>query len=156
MGFFGKIKQVLGIGTVSVKIEATPTFSTADTEIKGAVVITGKSDQLIESVEIKFEETFTTGTGDKAVTKNFELGKVKLGGFAISKDETKNVVFTLPFSYMKTANESMADKGGVIGGLGKVGGFMSGEKSKFKLIATVDVKGATFDPNDVLEMKKAK
>lgn len=156
MGIFGKIKQVLGIGTVSVKIEATPTFSTSDTEIKGAVVITGKSDQLIESVKVEFEEVFTSGTGDKEVTKKFELGSVKLNGFAINKDETKNVVFTLPFSYSKTANESMADKGGVIGGLGKVGGFMSGEKSKFKLIATVDVKGATFDPNDVLEMKKAK
>ncbi|MDQ3111502.1 MAG: sporulation protein [Bacteroidota bacterium] len=156
MGFFGKIKQVLGIGTVSVKISATPTFSTSDVEIKGAVVITGKSDQLIESVKIEFEETFTTGSGDKATTKKFELGSVKLNGFAINKGETKNVVFTLPFSYSKTASERLADKGGVMGGIGKVSGFMQGEKSKFTLIATVDVKGASFDPNDVVELKKAK
>lgn len=156
MGFFGKIKQVLGIGTVSVKIEATPTFSTSDAEIKGAVVITGKSDQLIESVKIVFEEAFTSGTGENEKTKKFELGSVKLNGFAINKDETKNVVFTLPFNYSKTASENLAEKGGVLGGIGKVGGFMKGEKSKFTLIATVDVKGATFDPNDVLELKKAK
>lgn len=156
MGFFGKIKQMLGIGTVSVKISAAPTFSTSDSEIKGTVVVTGKSEQIIESVKIEFEEDFTTGSGDNATTKKFELGSVKLAGFAIKKDEVKNVEFTLPFSYTKSASESMADKGGVIGGIGKVSGFMKGEKSKFNLVATVDVKGATFDPNDILELKKAK
>jgi hypothetical protein len=31
----------------------------------------------------------------------------------------------------------------------------SGEKSEFTIIATVDVKGATFDPNDIIKIKKA-
>lgn len=156
MGIFGKIKQMLGIGTVSVKLEAPGTFNTADADIKGAVTITGKSDQQIESVEIEFKEAFTTGSGDNQTTKDYELGKVKLAGFAIKTGETKKVEFTLPFSYAKSASESLAEKGGVMGGIGKVSGFMKGEKSKFTLIATVDVKGATFDPNDVMELKKAK
>jgi hypothetical protein len=156
MGFFGKIKQMLGIGTVSVKLAAPQTFNTADTDVKGSVTITGKSDQLIESVEVVFEEAFTSGTGDNATTKKFTLGSTKVNGFAIKKDEVKTVEFSLPFSYTKSASESMADKGGLVGGLGKVGGFMKGEKSKFTLVATVDVKGATFDPNDVMEVKKAK
>jgi hypothetical protein len=156
MGFFGKIKQMLGIGTVSVKISAAPTFNTSDAEIKGSITITGKSDQLIESVKVEFEEDFTTGTGDNATTKKYNLGSVKMNGFSIKKDEVKTVEFALPFSYAKSASESMAEKGGVMGGIGKVSGFMKGEKSKFKLVAIVDVKGATFDPNDIMELKKAK
>jgi hypothetical protein len=155
MGFFGKIKQMMGIGTVSVKVTTAPTFSVADAQLKGSVTITGKSDQIIESVKIDFEEAFTTGSGDNATTKKFELGSVKMGGFAIKKDEVKTLDFTLPFTYTKTSSESMAEKGGVMGGIGKVSGFMKGEKSKFTLIATADVKGATFDPNDVMELKKA-
>lgn len=156
MGFFGKIKQMLGIGTVSVKITTSPTFNTSDAALKGSVTITGKSDQVIESVKIEFEEAFTTGSGDNATTKKFELGNVKMGGFSIKKEEVKTMDFTLPFTYTKTSSEAMAEQGGVMGGLGKVSGFMKGEKSKFTLVATVDVKGATFDPNDVMELKKNK
>jgi hypothetical protein len=50
----------------------------------------------------------------------------------------------------------LAEKGGVMGGLGKLGSFASGEKSEFSITATVDVKGATFDPNDIIQVKKAK
>ncbi len=156
MGLFGKIKQMLGMGTVSVKISSSPTFNTSDTEIKGSVVITGKSDQLIESVEIDFDEEFTSGSGDNETTKEYNLGSVKMAGFTIKTGEVKKVDFTVPFSYSKSASESLAEKGGVMGGIGKVGGFLKNEKSKFTITATVDVKGSTFDPNDSFEVKKAK
>lgn len=156
MGFFGKIKLMLGIGTVSVKISGPQTFSTSDSEIKGYVNVTGKSDLTIESVEVEFEEEFTTGKGDNETTKEFKLGSVKLPGFAIKKGEIKKLEFAVPFSYSKSASESMAEKGGVVGGIGKVSGFLKGEKSEFWLTATVDVKGAKLDPNDTMEIKKAK
>lgn len=40
MGLFGRIKQMLGMGTVSVKLSSSPTFSTSESEIKSSVVIT--------------------------------------------------------------------------------------------------------------------
>lgn len=131
-------------------------FNTLDTEIRGSVSVTGKSDQVIESVEIEFEEEFTTGKGDNETTKEFKLGSVKLPGFSIKTGEVKKLDFTVPFSYSKSASESMAEKGGVVGGIGKVSGFLKGEKSQFWLTATVDVKGAKLDPNDTMEVKKAK
>jgi hypothetical protein len=156
MGFLAKIKQFLGIGTVSVKVTGPSSFNADDSELKGTVVVTGKSDQTIEHVEVVFEEKFTTGRGDDAKTKEFKLGVVKLGGFSIKAGETKTVEYVLPFSYAKTSNEELAEKGGVMGGLGKLGSFASGEKSEFSITATVDVKGATFDPNDIIQVKKAK
>jgi hypothetical protein len=156
MGFIAKIKQFLGLGTVSVKVSGPSSFSPDDSEIKGTVVVTGKSDQIIEHVEVEFEEKFTTGRGDDAKTKEFKLGSVKLGGFNIKAGETKTIDYVLPFSYAKTSNEELAEKGGVMGGLGKLGSFAAGEKSEFSITATVDVKGATFDPNDIIQIKKAK
>lgn len=47
-------------------------------------------------------------------------------GFAIKAGE-KKVYFTIPFSYSKSASESMAEKGGGMGGIGKMSGFMKGE-----------------------------
>jgi DUF917 family protein len=154
MGFLAKIKQFFGMGTVSVALQTDEMFSTDDAVIKGTVVITGKSDQVIESVEVEFEEKYSTGSGDNKTTKEYELGKVKLAGFSIKAGETKNVEFSVPFTYAKSNNEAMAEKGGLVGGLGKVGKFMNSEKSDFWLTATVDIKGATFDPNAVKQLKR--
>lgn len=156
MSFLNKIKQFFGIGTVSAKLEAPGTFKVEDTEIKGAVTIVGKSDQIIESVEVVLEENWTTGRGDDKKEETFKLGTVKLPGFEIKNGETKRVEFTLPFTYAKSSNEDLAGKGGVLGGIGKLGAFASGESSTFRLVATVDVKGATFDPNDILDIKRIK
>jgi len=156
MGLIAKVKLMLGIGTVSVKISGPTTFNVNEDKISGQITITGKSDQVIESVELEFREEYSTGSGDNKTTKNFTLGQTKFPGFAIKKDEVKNIAFDLPVSYSKSRNEEMAGKGGIVGGVGKLGSFMNSEKSKFELIATADVKGAKLDPNDILEVKKAK
>jgi hypothetical protein len=156
MGFFGKVKQFFGAGTVKVEIVTSETFVIDERLIKGSLTITGKSDQLITDIEIKLEESFTIGKGEDKKTKNFTWGEMKLPGFEIKADEVKNIPFELPFDYSKSKNEEMTDKGGIVGGLGKVSSFMDGEKSTYKLVATADVKGAAFDPNDVKILKKAK
>lgn len=156
MGFFDKIKQFFGIGTVSAKLNVTPaTFKATDSEIKGTLVITGKSDQDIESVEVKFEEKWSKGKDDDKQEKTFTLGTFKMNQpFSIKKDEVKTIEFAIPFEMVKSDNDKLKEKGGVLGGLGKMGSFLDNEKSDFELVATVDVKGATFDPNDILSMKK--
>jgi hypothetical protein len=79
-----------------------------------------------------------------------------LQGFDIKKDEVKEIEFELLFSYAKSSNEAMADKGGVMGGLGKVGSFLDGEKQKYEITATASVKGVTLPPLVSKELKKAK
>lgn len=156
MSFFNKIKQFFGIGTVSVKIEAPATFKTEDGIIKGNVNITAKSDQVLEYVEVELKEEWSEGRGDEKTEKTFSIGKLKLPGFEMKSGETKSVPFELAYTYSKSSNEDLAGKSGVLGGLGKMAQFATNEKSSFTLIATADVKGATFDPNDVLEIKRIK
>jgi hypothetical protein len=156
MSFFAKIKQFFGAGTVKVTLNAPATFNTNDGVIEGSVHLEAKSDQTILSLKIELKEEYTTGRGDEKKTKTFEIGEVKLEGFDMKQGETKDVPFKLSYSYAKSDNEAMAEKGGVMGGLGKLGSFASGEKSEFKLWATADVKGAALDPNDLKELKRVK
>lgn len=156
MSLISKIKQFFGMGTVSIKIQAPGTFKTEDGEIKGSVTIVAKSDQVLEYVEIELKEKWESGRGDDKTEKEFEIGAVKLPGFEMKTGETKTLDFVLAFDYSKSSNESLAEKGGVLGGLGKMAQFATNEKSAFTLIATADVKGATFDPNDILEIKRIK
>ncbi|MCU0437855.1 MAG: sporulation protein [Raineya sp.] len=156
MSFLAKIKQFFGLGTVSVKLQMPNTFKIEDGQISGKILVEGKSDQTVTEVEVEFKENWTTGRGDDKKEKELELGTIKLPGFTIKSGEKKEIDFTLPFTYSKSSNEDMASKGGVMGGLGKLAQFADGEKSTFKVLVTVDVKGATFDPNDSLELKKIK
>lgn len=155
MGFLGKIKQFFGMGTVKVQIETEPTFSVDAGVIKGNLVVTGKSDQEITDFSIKFEEEFSTGSGDNKSTSTIKWGEIKLPGRSIKTGEVVNIPFELPFTYAKSKNEAMADKGGLVGGLGKASKFLDNEKQTYQLVATADVKGATFDPNDVKTLKKS-
>jgi len=156
MSIFSKIKQFLGIGTIKVSIKAPGTFKTEDGKIEGTINLVAKSDQVVESLVIRLDEEFTTGRGDDKKTKTYEIGKMKLAGFEMKAGETKDVPFSLEFSYAKSSNEELAGKGGVLGGIGKLGSMASGEKSEFKLWATCDVKGASLDPNDFIEIKRIK
>ena len=154
MGFFGKIKQFFGIGTVKVTATVPGSFSVDDPTISGTVELLAKSDQEVVSVEVKFEEKWSTGRGEEKTTKTFELGKQKFPGFTMKAGETKKIDYTVPFTYSKSSNDRMAENGGIVGGLGKLSKFADAEKSTFHIVATCDVKGATFDPNDVKEVKK--
>lgn len=156
MSFFAKIKQFLGIGTVKVTIKAPGTFNTDDGKIDGTLNLVAKSDQIVESLVIRLDEEFTTGRGDDKKTKTYEIGKMQLPGFEMKAGETKDVPFSLQFSYTKTATEALSEKGGVLGGIGKLGSMVSSDKSEFKLWATCDVKGASLDPNDFIEIKRVK
>jgi hypothetical protein len=154
MGFFGKIKQFLGIGTVKVTATVPGSFSVDDSSIAGNVELLAKSDQEVVGVEVKFQEKWSTGRGEDKTEKTFDLGSQKFPGFTMKAGETKKLDYTVPFHYSKSSNDRMAEKGGVVGGLGKLSKFADAEKSTFHIVATCDVKGATFDPNDVKEVKK--
>lgn len=156
MSFFAKIKQFFGAGTVKVTLTAPGTFNTNDGLIEGSIHLEAKSDQTVLDITVTLKEEYSTGRGDDQKTKTYELGKLKIAGFDMKTGETKDVPFKLNYSYAKSDNEAMGEKGGVIGGLGKLGSFAAGEKSKFELWVTADVKGAALDPNDFKELKRIK
>lgn len=156
MGILGKIKQFLGIGTIKMELDMQPTIDLESRLLTGKLRVTGKSDQAIKDIELSFDETFSTGKSDDKSSSKLNWGKTSIAGFDIKKEEVKEIEFELPFTYAKSSNEAMADKGGLVGGLGKVGSFLDGEKQKYEITATANVKGVTLPPLVSKELKKAK
>jgi hypothetical protein len=156
MSIFQKIKAFFGIGLMDVVLDVpNTTFRAGDTAIVGTIRMTAKSDQRIKEVDLQMEEKWSKGSGDEKTEKTFSLGKkVWKEAFDMKAGETKEIPFELEFSYEKSLEDRLKEKGGVIGGLGAAAKFLSSEKSNFWLTATVDLESATFDPNAVLELKR--
>ena len=153
MGFFQKIKLWLGFGGVSVTCKVPGQISKDDGKVKGTMVLTTKSEMQIQEVSAKLEEKYTTGRGSDKKTKTYTLGEhEEKMTFTIKPGETKEIPFEFDFVLLKSNNESLAEKGGVLGGLGKAGKFLNNEKSSFQVVVSVDCVGVGLDPNDIVDV----
>ncbi|MCC6582557.1 MAG: sporulation protein [Chitinophagales bacterium] len=149
MSFFSKIKQKLGIGTISVKINVPGQLNAADGKLKGSLLLTAKSNQKVKKIDIKLEEEQTTGRGDNKKTNYYTIGSWNSNEFFEMKEgETKTVEFEFPVQVYKSSTDQLAEKGGVLGGLGKMAKFADDARSEFSVKAVVDVEGASLDPSD--------
>lgn len=154
MGFFQNLKNKLGIGGVSVRLEIPAHVAKDAGQLQGKMVLTSKSDQEVTSLKIRLLEEYTTGRGDEKKTKEFELGIVTINqAFTIKSGETKEVAFTLPFTALKSNNDQLKEQGGALGALGKMASFADNEKSKYFVDADADVKSAALDPSDKKEIR---
>jgi hypothetical protein len=146
VGFFDTIKGWMNIGGVKVKIQdLNPSVSKSANEIKAKVVLTSKGDKQVLGLTYKFMLRRTKGSGENKEVKEFTLGTSgSHEPFEIKAGETKTLDFTIPYGLEKT----LADMGGVLGGIGKVAGFLSDEKLEYYVTAIASVKGAAFDPSD--------
>ena len=154
MGFFQKVKNKLGIGGVKIAIDVPGQISIEGGKVAGKFTLTTKSDQEIKEMEVKLVEKYTTGRGDDKRTKEFTLGNQKFNDtFAIKVGESKEYTFDFPFELLKSSNDKMADKGGVVGGIGKLGKFANNEKSEYTVEVDVDVKAAALDPSEEVDVK---
>lgn len=149
MSFFSKIKQMLGIGTISVKINAPGQLNAADGILKGSLLLTAKSDQKVKKIEVKVEEEQTIGRGDDKKTSFYTIGTWNNNlPFEMKTGETKKVDFEFQVQVYKSSTDQLAEKGGVLGGLGKMAKFADNARSEYKVKAVVDVDGAKLDPSD--------
>ncbi len=148
MGLIGWMKQKLNIGGVTVQVKAPGQAPKNAGKISGTIVLTTKSPQEVESVLVKVVEEYSTGRGAEKSTEDFTLGEIEVvGAFKIAPGETKNFEFEVPFSLLKSSNDRLKEKGGVLGAVGSMGSFMNAEKSNYFVVAEADVKGAINDPS---------
>lgn len=153
MGFFKGMKDKLGIGGVSIDIQAPGQFTKGD-NIEGKLVLTTKSDQEIIEIVIKVYEEFTSGRGEEKSTSEFDLGVLKLDNhFLISTGDQKEIQFSIPVNMSKSELTDMSEQSGVMGAIGKMGKFAASEKSSYFLQANVDVKSAVLDPTEKKEIR---
>lgn len=152
MGIFGKVKQFFGAGTVKVKLDVDPNLGRDMKSVSGTVDVTAKSDQKVLKVTVELTESWKKHKSDPATAeKSFSLGKVTIDGFGIKQGEAKKLKFDLPVKFMDEMGGLHA-KGFSIS-FGPVStGTHDDSVSHFLLVATADVEGAAFDPNDVVTM----
>lgn len=148
MSFWSKVKNWLGIGGVKFDLQVNPSYSKQAGTVIGKLMVTSKSEQTIKEIKVTVEELWTHGRGEQKTKKNFELGVLTLPGFTLKAGETQTLDFTAPFNLLKSQNDRMKDQGGVVGGLGKLGSFMDGEKSEYSVVAIGNVQGVALGPSD--------
>lgn len=154
MSFFSKIKQFAGIGTLDVKVQGPAEFSASTTKLDGTVYITAKSEQQVLSITVELREEFRTGRDDDKKEQRFVLGSQRFGEqFTMKEGETRTLPFSLPVAFRKSANAQLQDRGGLMGGIGKLGAWAADEKSTYKLHCEVDVKGTSLDPSGEQDLK---
>jgi hypothetical protein len=148
MGFMASIKQFFGIGGISVDVQCQPQVPKNAGFLQGAVTLNSKSDQHVLTLDVMLVEEFTTGRGEDKETKEFELGKVRLGGaFDMKAGQQQVINFQLPFQILKSNADELQEHGGALGALGSVAKFANAEKSQYFVKAECDVKGTALDPS---------
>jgi sporulation-control protein spo0M len=153
MGFLSTIKKWFGIGGAKVQLTTPNSLAKDAKTTNGSFTITTKSEVTITKMEVIFEEKYTKGSGDNKTVKEFEWGKTEWNEtFVLKAGETKTVDFTLSFDRPLSSTQAMADKGGVVGGIGKAASFLSSEKSEYFVKVDLDVKGAVLDPSDSVQV----
>jgi len=148
MAIVHKFGQWFRIGGVKIEINSDAQFPKMSGTVTGKLTITSKSDQSLEKIELKVAEEYSTGRGKEKKTKTFDLGKVTLpdSAFPIKGSETKTVDFQVPFKILKSTADTLQDKGGALGVLGKAMSFVNAEKSSYFIIAKGAVKGTLRGP----------
>lgn len=164
MGLFKKLKQGLGMGTVTVAASVPTHVSAGGGPIAGSVTITAESDQTIRSVSAVFERVFsytklssyTDSDGNTHDTWNDATHRESLGswedttGFAMAEGDVKHIPFTVDYAPMEeTYTTGLGSKlwtflpSNWMPGKDYVGGDIV-----YLLRAVVDVDGTAFDKED--------
>lgn len=156
MGFMSTVKNWFGMVGVDLELQV-PTEVTGETgTITGSVSVTSKTDQEMLTLEVEFEEEWKTGRGADAETQTLTLGEQKVVlNKPIKAGESVNIPFEFVYELEKSTAQSLAEKGGALGALGKLGGAMSGEKSTYQISACLDLKGVALDPTTEVQVMVA-
>ena len=162
MGLLSTIKGWLNIGGVKVLLwKYSEPLSRANPVITGAVLLKSKGDKSVTALEVKVieEHTTTEGSGDdkQKETETTVLGSIKFPeedpgvGFPLELKAGENK--EQPFTLHVAMPDRLQTRKGVVGGIGKLAAFASGEKVEYFLVASASVKGAAFAAIDKQKLK---
>lgn len=165
MGLFKKLKQGMGIGTITFDLEFPAQVPASSGVIEGTIVISAKSAQKINDVEVKLDrentweervETFNTSTNLFDVRWETRTQSVTIAEwkdttpFTMSEGESKRIPFRLVFPAMEnpygTAGES--DLWSFVSSALSYGTNWRDARIDYKVIGDADVEDAAFDKGD--------
>lgn len=166
MGFLDTIKGWFNIGGLKVQItDVENPFPADDTVMKGKFVLSTKTDKTVLGTSVEFFMEETTGKGEEKKTTKTTLGRQNTKDylvndqypFELAANETKEISFLITDVHTGGMIGRMAEKGGMLGAMGKAASFASSFKDKgfieYYVEVTADVKGSPFDPTDKVQIK---
>jgi len=146
MGFFGKLKQMAGVG--GVKLQLLPDGNAlirGGGSLTGNIELTSKTDQQITSIVVKVQEVITVYEGNQNREREYDLGVAEVcGQLEIKAGESKMVPFAVTYSGGRTLSDQLQAQGGALGVMGKIGAIASNEKLQYRLHAHAKVVGTAF------------
>jgi hypothetical protein len=162
MGLWSTIKGWLNIGGVKVLLwKYSEPLSKANPVITGSVLLKSKGDKTVTTLEVKVieEHTTTEGSGEdkEKETETTVLGSCKFPdlepGIGYPLELKAGQDKDQPFTLRVAMPDRLQTRSGVLGGVGKLAAFASGEKVEYFLVASASVKGAAFATTDKKKLK---
>lgn len=147
-GCWNGFKGWFNLGGVKLKLEGVDNnVPKAGTLITGNVQLLAKSEKHVYAVHYKLVRKRSKGRGDDKEDSEDVLGETSAElGLDLQKGETRMLDFALPYKFSK----GVKDMGGVLGGVGKLAAFATGEKDEYYLVAEAEVAGSLFDASNEL------
>ena len=158
MGILNKVKGFLNVGGPKVEIiEIDQPITNVFGVVSGTARVTSQRPAKIVKLTQKFIRVTTKGTGDEKQVDTTIIAESEQA-LDIEVSETDPCDLPIHISYdSSTIADRMADKGGVMGTLGKVGKFAAGLQDRgiedYFVEITVDVVGTPLDPTAKMQVR---
>ena len=151
-----RLKNILGIEGVKIDIVAPDILDLSDEMLEFELHFHTKSEQLIESVNMRLIEKYKRGWGNSKLIDEYilfdETEDIQL---SISPDERFTVPLSVDFSYTKSPVEKLGDNI-LLRPISKLALLTKRAGSSFRLEVTASVKGVKMNPYSVHHFIKAK
>jgi hypothetical protein len=143
-------KRIFNIGGVKLELVDYPRqIDQQSRTFECQVKLTTSTEKTIKGVTVKLVETYKTGRGEDAKEQKYDWGEAEQAEtFVLKPGEEKLMKFTVGFKPIMSDNQSLAQEGGALGGLGKLATFAGGEKSTFEIEADASLEGTFWTASD--------
>lgn len=151
---FGKVKRWLGIEGVKIEMILPDQVSAASGVIEGKLKFESMHLQTVTRIRITLTEKYIRGRFKSRLTDQYKIGEIELvENIEVPAHEVIMLDFELPFTFVKSEMDEIADKNFVFRKLVDAAKTLKNVKSEFYVEAEAEVNGTALSPFDKQEIK---
>ena len=151
---FGKVKRWLGIEGVKIEMVLPEQVSAKSGMIEGKLKFESMHVQTVTKIKITLTEKYIRGRWKSRLTDQYKIGEIELDeDIEIPAHEVILLDFELPFTFVKSDMDELADKNFVFRKLVDTAKAFKNVKSEFFIEAEAEVNGTALSPFDKQEIK---
>ncbi|MBK9105057.1 MAG: sporulation protein [Saprospiraceae bacterium] len=151
---FGKVKRWLGIEGVKIEMILPDQVSASSGVIEGKLKFESMHVQTVTKIRITLTEKYIRGRWKSRLTDQYKIGEIELDEpIEVPAHEVIMMDFELPFTFVKSDMDEIADKNFVFRKLVDAAKTLKNVKSEFYIEAEAEVNGTALSPFDKQEIK---